>query len=1356
MSIIDAQRRPSGLLARNNLPITNSRYGITGMAIGPDGRTLVVGVPKVGASSGVVSASDANRGDILVFDLDTLNLMTGAIAAPVVATLPSDGIGGKGTQIITATNNPNHFLISNVKDFDRGLSTLVINRDGSGRILSAEMNDIRMFQSGDQIQRDRLDIQRAQSAVLVTVGDVEYAIVSDDNNNFDDPYWNAMFEAPTFIPNPFGPPLAVGGSASAKKVNVGGKLGIVKDPFGTAQYLGATLPLDGYGIRNLSLSDDGKVLLGQLYGKYGTLDSLNQQPHQSQAWDVLKLIEQAELNAADGLTKHIVLPVGTEQIIPTQTGAPAGTFFDDPAPQVTVTGNMGDVIGVNLKDLIFKQLGFNQNELSDFEIDTMSRFAYAPTQVTSLAMPSMALVTTTDTTNTPTNDQIYSRLEIFGGTALFKNTGLFYMVPNLNSEDMNTLRTGGTVGDKEATLTVRFTYQGEIHTVTVTVTAKDAAHGVFFGDRPLDDPGYSAFTLKGTVGASGADNDRLDTYRVEQRLKYLGYSAFGYKAGAATDNPSTLRDFAVDGQFSAWEESALRAFYADTHLRNTSDDKNWGINKVSTKLTVGPAADTLDWLNAYNAPHWMNIYASFGIPTNRLNQSTADFKDGTDKKFEIYGTSWERDLLEAWTLQQDKLGSIGAARLQLNGLTDPGYAFATHATGNHSIGMGIDLGVGQWIIRDNQKKQDPVGPNGNNPNIGIIPVNGWSVANAITASALLPSSMGAGNSALDNQAQALRDFLSLYALTQQDAVGNNGTWEELLAGADNDVKRNALFGDGTKSGGLIEEVLIGDKKKKPTDTLRNPYDNINAVLDALNIKAEPSHDHQNHFHIVLRTPQRQVILPTHNLLADAATSDQAPPTDSQPTLLGAAQILLNQLQPHLELNPDEEVTMFVADLPPDVPAQYAPIIVAQVKPAQSGATNINRTVGVCQLVENQEGSRLSAVNGFEPIRALNIYFSWVEHREVGLQGTVTLLQTPTHGTVEGDSNGAYLYIPSDLAYQGPDKATFLVEIGGIKAKVVYYFQVLPGVGGGTEGSDPYDDKKLCPKGEYWKISLSDTDAVSSLAGFISPTSPLNYQLKNVDVSLNFANLVNGAVGETVGHTITLDDDGAGHGWFIDSTPQSNDEFLATSNPNEWIAKPGSEAAGKMDLLTVLLHEYGHALGLDHSADTHDFMAEELQPGVRRTVSDADMALLWSLLSEPVLADGSIDASTGAVTGMGDGSDPSAPFAPLSSLGMSFFFGFARRRVTASDAQGIVLPPITGGDPNAITVTPQVTVNSTPQQELATHTGIYNGNFAQADSTASQYGWSTRGNVSMSSGAAVALQRVPPTEVKNGCCTMAPA
>ena len=100
----------------------------------------------------------------------------------------------------------------------------------------------------------------------------------------------------------------------------------------------------------------------------------------------------------------------------------------------------------------------------------------------------------------------------------------------------------------------------------IAVTARDyvkAKGTVFFGDRPTDNPGYSKFTLSDDVKIREGEVTNaqvLDAYRVEQRLTYLGFPAFGHGNTVYTVGGGKAVEFDVDGKWGDKEAHAARMF----------------------------------------------------------------------------------------------------------------------------------------------------------------------------------------------------------------------------------------------------------------------------------------------------------------------------------------------------------------------------------------------------------------------------------------------------------------------------------------------------------------------------------------------------------------------------------------------------------------------------------------------------------------------------------------------------------------------------------------------------------------------------------------------------------------------------
>jgi VCBS repeat-containing protein len=94
------------------------------------------------------------------------------------------------------------------------------------------------------------------------------------------------------------------------------------------------------------------------------------------------------------------------------------------------------------------------------------------------------------------------------------------------------------------------------------------------------------------------------------------------------------------------------------------------------------------------------------------------------------------------------------------------------------------------------------------------------------------------------------------------------------------------------------------------------------------------------------------------------------------------------------------------------------------------------------------------------------------------------------------------------------------------------------------------------------------------------------------VSVTVADMAGPFVGSSHSGEISLDSDGAGFGWFIDTTPGEDGEFDGAGA--HLSAAAGGAAEGRIDALTVLMHELGHQIGL--ADNYHDGGEAELMHG----------------------------------------------------------------------------------------------------------------------------------------------------------------
>ncbi len=131
------------------------------------------------------------------------------------------------------------------------------------------------------------------------------------------------------------------------------------------------------------------------------------------------------------------------------------------------------------------------------------------------------------------------------------------------------------------------------------------------------------------------------------------------------------------------------------------------------------------------------------------------------------------------------------------------------------------------------------------------------------------------------------------------------------------------------------------------------------------------------------------------------------------------------------------------------------------------------------------------------------------------------------------------------------------------------------------------------------------------------------------IEFEISNLASTTLGLTTADTIVIDADAAGYGWYVDTTPADDLEF-DTVVDDALQAAADSDAAGRMDLLTAVIHEIGHYLGIEHadSGDDPGVMEETLAAGERLVLSPPTAAALTSEFESTVAADYSVPVIDG--------------------------------------------------------------------------------------------------------------------------------
>ena len=263
----------------------------------------------------------------------------------------------------------------------------------------------------------------------------------------------------------------------------------------------------------------------------------------------------------------------------------------------------------------------------------------------------------------------------------FEESGVFYFIPTIDTRPQvgGTLQLDGLLIDSSGPDAATATFSAELNDPNNPGETTNPT-GVLEID--IED-GYSPIQLTSAVGSGG---NPLDVARVQQRLRFFNYPDYGSPDGPSDFVPAIADPASAyppgilietDGETGLSTSQAIRLFQAAI--------TEGGSPRGSSDGVVDPGGNTLQWLNASNAPRWVELIdpvlgGNFDI--SRCNTPTT-FSPCTGQ-WERFGTHWvARDI-------QLATGQISGTQL-VTGISEYGHT-DLHST--HKGGNDIDLAYG--------------------------------------------------------------------------------------------------------------------------------------------------------------------------------------------------------------------------------------------------------------------------------------------------------------------------------------------------------------------------------------------------------------------------------------------------------------------------------------------------------------------------------------------------------------------------------------------------------------------------------------------------------------------------------------